>query len=115
MVRAVKLRTLALSGLVCLSVLAISSCDGGGPAAPSDPVLAEGQRVYNSRCSSCHGKSGNGGSAPKLKDVIADRYSVEQHTAIVVNGAGGGRMPAFGKELTPEEIDAVVRYEREGL
>lgn len=115
MVRAVKIRTLMFFVVALGALLGIAACSEDGPAKPSDPVLAQGQEVFNRRCAACHGRSGNGGSAPQLKGVIADRYTVEQHTAIVTNGAAGGRMPAFGRELSPEEIDAVVKYEREGL
>lgn len=105
----------AASFAAVVVILTAVSCGESGPEKPSDPMLALGQDVFNRKCATCHGRSGNGGSAPKLKDVIAARYTVEEHTAIVMNGAGGGRMPAFGGELSREEIDAVVRYEREGL
>jgi cytochrome c oxidase subunit II len=91
----------------------LASC-GDSPQRPTDPVLARGYDVYQDQCASCHGTGGGGGSAPRLKGVIAGRYDVETHTRIVTGGVGA-RMPAFGERLSPEEVDAVVRYEREGL
>jgi mono/diheme cytochrome c family protein len=38
------------------------------------------------------------------------RKSLEEHTAIVAGGRGS--MPPFGPSLRPEEIRAVVAYER---
>jgi mono/diheme cytochrome c family protein len=111
----VTFRSLATVVAAVVASAGLLACgDGGSSAVPDDPVLAEGQQVYRSRCASCHGSGGGGGSAPRLKGVIESRYTFERHVQIVVEGAGA-RMPAFGNELTTEEIEAVVRYEREGL
>lgn len=55
------------------------------------------------------------GSGPKLADGrVVDHYpDVDDHREVVVRGRG--QMPAWGDRLNDEEIDAVVRYEREGL
>jgi cytochrome c oxidase subunit II len=109
-----RLRSLTFALALVAGGSAISACGDGSPPVPDDPVLAQGQQVYNRRCAACHGSGGGGGSAPRLKGVIADRYTLERHLQIVTEGVGS-RMPAFGDELSAEEIDAVVRYEREGL
>lgn len=95
----------------------LAACGGGGDgvATPSDPVLAEGQKVYRANCASCHGTKGGGGSGVKLAGVVEGNYpNIADHIAVITNGKGGG-MPKFGEKLTPEQIEAVARYEREGF
>jgi mono/diheme cytochrome c family protein len=51
----------------------------------------------------------------KLAGVVAARYpDIEDHMAVIREGKGG-RMPKFGDQLSPEEIEAVARWEREGF
>jgi len=52
---------------------------------------------------------------PALADGrVVERYpDIADHLEIVRDGRNA--MPAWEGELTPEEIEAVVRYEREGL
>jgi len=105
-----------LAGLLLPLVLLVASCSSDGPAMPTDPMLAAGQTVYKDNCASCHGQSGGGGIGSALAGEVEEKYpNVADHTAIVVNGVKNKNMPAFGERLTAEEIDAVVRYEREGL
>jgi mono/diheme cytochrome c family protein len=110
-------------------------------AASADPVLAEGEEIYSVQCSGCHGGAGGGGQGRPLSngDVLLTFPDPQDHidwvregTALVGEGnpygdpdrpggqhiageTAGGDMPGFGETLTPEEIVAVVRYEREVL
>jgi len=107
----------------------------------SDPVVAEGQQIFATQCSGCHGASGEGGTGrPLAGQVLLTFPKIEDHLNWVHNGSpakgtpygdpnrpGGqhvsqdnwGAMPPFsqanGGPLTDEQICAVVRYEREGL
>ncbi len=105
-------------GALLMALLALAACGGGddnGDAAPSDPVLARGQDVYRQNCAQCHGSRGGGGSGPKLAEVVASRYpNIDDHITIITDGKGGG-MPGFGEKLSPEDIEAVARWEREGF
>lgn len=101
--------------ILTLGVAFVAIACSSGPSKPSDPVLARGQEVYMADCASCHGSSGNGGAGPKLKDVIASRYTLEQHEKIISEGRKGTSMPAFKDRLSAEDIEAVARYEREAL
>jgi len=103
--------------VVAAGALALGTgCAGGGPATPSDPVLAQGQQIYTARCASCHGVAGGGGIGPALAGRMTERFpNVADQTALLVNGVQGTSMRAFGDVLTAEEIDAVVRYTRETL
>jgi mono/diheme cytochrome c family protein len=105
----------------------------------NDPLMI-GREIYAGKCASCHGAAGGGGVGPALTngDVLLTFPDPLDHIAWVEGGeasaaedgtygdpsrAGGqrnvstfaGRMPAFGTSLSPEEIAAVVRYEREVL
>lgn len=73
------------------------------------PAGPDGREVFASAgCGNCHtfapaGSSGNVG--PNLDDLQADVAEVRSQ---VENGGGG--MPAFGGDLSEEEIDAVASF-----
>lgn len=112
------LRRIALVPLVAVGLaVTLAACGGGddGIATPTDPVLAEGQKIYRSNCASCHGTKGGGGQGPKLAGVVEAKYpNIDDHVAVVAHGRGGG-MPAYQDRLTADQIEAVARYEREVL
>lgn len=102
--------------MIAGSALAGWACSAQEVAVPDDPVLASGQQVYQARCASCHGPTGNGGLGPPLAGITAERYpDVADNIAVVANGIPGTSMRAFDTILSPEEITAVVRYTRESL
>lgn len=92
-----------------------AACGSGSDTALADPQLDLGREVYAERCASCHGVDGGGAFGPGLGGgKVVERFPrVEEHRAVVVEGRGS--MPAWGERLSDEEIDAVVRYERELL
>ena len=93
-----------------------SACSSGGSseAVPSDPVLAQGQQIYRANCASCHGQAGGGGLGPKLAGLVEKKYpNIADQEAVIANGRSS--MPKFGSRLSPAEINAVARYEREVL
>lgn len=106
------------------------------PKAAAGPLT--GAQVYvKAGCGGCHGATGGGGVGPKLAGGEAKLTFPNEadHIAWVENGSapskgqpygdpnrpGGqhgpasGGMPAFKGQLTPEEIAAVVDYERNRL
>ena len=107
--------------LVLVAVMAGCSGDAEsgtarrGEASTRGGDLDLGERVFARNCASCHGRDGGGGVGPKLANGrVAERYpDPSDHRAIVVNGRGV--MPPWGDMLSDQEIDAVVRYEREVL
>ena len=83
------------------SVPAETDGGGGGDAAAGEPIFVES-------CGSCHtleeaGTSGTVG--PNLDDSTLDVAAVVEQ---VTNG--GGAMPAFGGQLSEEEIQNVAAY-----
>jgi mono/diheme cytochrome c family protein len=112
------------------------------PAATGGPTqLTLGAEVFATKCASCHGAGGGGGVGRPLSGGevlktfpnLADQLEFVAHGT---DGAGvgspygdpnreggphiagsfnGNKMPAFLESLTPEELLAVVRHERETL
>jgi mono/diheme cytochrome c family protein len=113
-------RLLAVAVLVVTSGLAATACTQAGEApmpagaSSSDAQLLEGRGIYIARCQRCHGPKGDGGAGSALAGRMVTKYpDPAVQAAIVANGKGG--MPAWRNVLSPEEIDAVVRYTREVL
>jgi mono/diheme cytochrome c family protein len=113
-----------LAGIVLVAAALSASCGTEGDGTPAggsnestvlEADLELGEQVYSANCATCHGSDGEGGFGPELADGrVAERYpDPHDHRAVVVNGRGA--MPAWGDTLSDEEIDAVVRYERERL
>ena len=80
------------------------AAEPGGAGASLD-----GQVLFESNCSRCHGVDGSGGRGPDIRDVT--------DTALVIEIATNGRrgMPSFGQDLTPEEISAIADWVVTGL
>ncbi|HEX6597322.1 MAG TPA: cytochrome c [Acidimicrobiales bacterium] len=103
--------------------------DTGGAAAAPTPA-----QLYTSNCAACHGGTGEGGVGPKLSggEALATFPDEAEHIKWVEEGSqtkrgqpygapdrpGGqrvantGGMPGFSGTMSPEEIAAVVEYER---
>jgi ubiquinol-cytochrome c reductase cytochrome b subunit len=64
--------------------------------------------IQKMQCRNCHAIEGIGGErGPDLADV-GSRMTKDQLVRQVVQG--GGNMPAYGKNLSPYEVEAVVSY-----
>ena len=75
-----------------------------------------GEKVYLGYCAACHQPAGTGlpGIFPALKGskVATLPEHRAQHLDIVLHGKSGTAMQPFGKQLTAQELAAVVTYER---
>ena len=79
---------------------------GGGAEAGGDP--AAGAEVFAANCSVCHGDTGHGGGGgPDLRTMPKAQNEPE---AIEQVTDGGGGMPAFGGQLSEEEIENVAAF-----
>ena len=71
--------------------------------------------LYLDKCSVCHGPDGAAKTAKgkklKMKDVHQVKMSEDEMIKIVTDGKGTD-MDAFGKDLSKEQIKAVVDYYR---
>jgi len=79
-------------------------------AAAHDAVLLRGRDLYEAHCARCHGVSGEGGSGPRFTGgkLVRDLPTIAEQLAFV-------HKRGIGRALTPTQLRAVVRYEREVL
>jgi cbb3-type cytochrome c oxidase subunit III len=110
------------AGVFVLSTSAAVAASGVPAAAGAQKGIAaqseRGREVYADRCARCHGSDGQGrtrmGEAvepPDLSDPVWQRgRSTARMVASVTNGRG--RMPAFKKKLSRQDIAASVAYVR---
>jgi ubiquinol-cytochrome c reductase cytochrome b subunit len=75
------------------------------------PVELRGAVVFQSKqCRNCHALDGIGGLRGPALDGVASRLTGDQLVRQVIQG--GGNMPAYGKNLSPSEVAAVVAFMR---
>jgi len=73
------------------------------------PLVREGAVVFQDKqCRNCHEIGGVGGMRGPALDDVATRMTPDEMRYKVVTG--GGNMPAFGKNLSPPEIEALVAF-----
>lgn len=75
-----------------------------------------GQEVYESHCLSCHQAGGEGieGIFPAIKGSTVVNGPVGGHIDLILNGKPP-LMASFRNVLKPEEIAAVITYQRNAL
>lgn len=79
-----------------------------GTTTEREPAVDGAEVFASSGCGSCHqlaAANAKGVTGPNLDDV---QPGVDEVREQVINGGGG--MPAFGGDLSDEEIDAVSTY-----
>jgi len=73
------------------------------------PLELRGALVFQSKqCRNCHSLDGSGGLRGPALDGVATRLTSDQLVRQVIQG--GGNMPAYGKNLSPAEVDAIVAF-----
>jgi ubiquinol-cytochrome c reductase cytochrome b subunit len=64
--------------------------------------------IQNKQCRNCHSLDGRGGQRGPALDGVATRLTADQLVRQVIQGSGN--MPAYGKNLSPPEVSAVVAF-----
>ena len=73
------------------------------------PLELQGALVLQSKqCRNCHSLGGEGGRRGPALDDVGTRLTQDQLIRQVLQG--GGNMPAYGKNLTPAEVTALVAF-----
>ena len=73
------------------------------------PLQIHGALVLQDKqCRNCHALGGHGGQRGPALDSVATRLTHDELVRQVIQG--GGNMPAYGKKLSPAEVDAVVAF-----
>jgi mono/diheme cytochrome c family protein len=107
--------------------LTLGACgsDGGAKKKPEPPPLAgaqandrqltQGRAVYAKYCVECHGVRGEGGVGPAIAGGKSTKDFATPALQADVVEHGRNTMPGFQGILSRDQIDAVVRYQREAL
>ena len=73
------------------------------------PLERQGALVFQDKqCRSCHALGGEGGERGPALDAVATRLTQDQLIRQVLQGRGN--MPAYGKNLRPAEVTALVAF-----
>lgn len=90
-------------------------------ALAANAYAEETKDVWNAKCKSCHGEDGKAKTKMGEKEKIPDmtnadwqkNHSDEKIRDSIVNGSKENtKMKPFKDKLTPEQIDALVKYIR---
>lgn len=76
--------------------------------------MAEGEKTYATICAACHQLTGAGmpPAFPALAGSAIATGPIANHIDIVMHGKPGTAMQAFGTQLTPQQLAAIITYER---
>jgi ubiquinol-cytochrome c reductase cytochrome b subunit len=78
----------------------------------SSPLQLQGAVMFqNKNCRNCHALEGSGGRRGPDLTAVGTRLTYDQLIDQVSNGTpGGGNMPAYGKQISPTEMTALVAF-----
>jgi ubiquinol-cytochrome c reductase cytochrome b subunit len=78
----------------------------------SSPLQLQGALVFQYKdCRNCHALQGSGGQRGPDLTAVGTRLTRDQLIDQVSNGTpGGGNMPAYGKQISPGEMTALVAF-----
>jgi ubiquinol-cytochrome c reductase cytochrome b subunit len=78
----------------------------------STPLRLQGAAIFqNKACRNCHALFGSGGQRGPDLTTVGTRLTRDQLIDQVSNGTpGGGNMPAYGKQMSPAEMTALVDF-----
>jgi len=111
-----------------IAALFLTACGGKASITPTptmDPFILQGQRVFNTRCATCHalvqdtiiiGPSLYGVATrakTRMEGLSAEEYitlSILRPGDYVVDGFDNIMVTNFAKELTNEEMNALVAF-----
>lgn len=79
-----------------------------------EQLMEKGEAAYNINCAACHKVDGSG-SPPAFPALKAGKLTVGPvagHLKVVIHGAEGTAMQAFGSQIDPVTLAAIITYER---
>ena len=83
------------------------------------PMPGDAKATFDAQCAKCHGKDGRAkslhGKHVHARDMTNASWQNEVSDERLFNSInkGKGKMPAYGKKLSEDQIDALVRYVRQ--
>ncbi len=79
-----------------------------GAPTPVEYIKGRTPLELQKQCRNCHSLGGEGGRRGPALDEVATRLTRDQLIRQVIQG--GGNMPAYGKNLAPHEVTALVAF-----
>src|ERR1043166_727321 len=116
MKRAMQWAALAAASAFAFGVAA--SASGGARAGGQKPTPINPAVTYRKNCATCHGNDGRSktvkGKLKHARDLTDPRWQDDATDERIFNSIenGRGRMPAFKRKLTNEQIESLVSYVR---
>jgi mono/diheme cytochrome c family protein len=110
-------------GAVALAGIAIAAAGAGapGPQAGKAGDQPHPSALFVEYCAKCHGQDGTG-NTPKGKQLMARDFtdaewqSAKKDDQLIKQVTDGGEdMPAFGKKLTKEQIESLIKDDVRGF
>ena len=107
---------IAVTGIALLGV-------GGGPSSPPSSQAGDQHpsALFLQYCAKCHGQDGTA-NTPKGKQLMARDFTDAEWQSSKKDGEliktvseGGEDMPSFGKKLTKEQIESLVKDDVRGF
>jgi cytochrome c oxidase subunit 2 len=80
-----------------------------------DELMAAGEKAYGAYCGACHGANGEGNAAMVVKPLKGSPVAKgprDAHLAMVLKGSTINPMMASWKQLSDDELAAIITYER---
>jgi DNA-binding beta-propeller fold protein YncE/cytochrome c5 len=91
--------------LLCKFLIMLAALGASTAAGAED-----GAALYGQHCAACHGTERLGNTGPALLPENLGRLKPEQARATIADGRPATQMPAFGAQLSIEQIGALVEY-----
>jgi mono/diheme cytochrome c family protein len=78
---------------------------------------SDGAAIYKAKCALCHAANGSGdtptGRSMKVRDLRSDEVQKQTDIELTKTISGGkGKMPGYGKQLSTDDIKAVIAFIR---
>jgi cytochrome c oxidase cbb3-type subunit III len=81
-----------------------------GVTSSAGPDLAAGAKTFASTCAMCHGAEGEGGIGPDLTRAEFSYGKTEADIRQTITKGRPNGMPAFGSQLSGNELDNVIAF-----
>ena len=110
---------LALLAAVFAVLLIVQATKTEGRVNVPSSMPGDAKGTFDAQCAKCHGKDGRATSLHAkhvhARDMTNASWQNEVTDERLFNSIsnGKGKMPAFGKKLSEDQIDALVRYVRQ--
>ena len=110
---------LALVAAVFAALFIVQATKTEGRVNVPMPMPGDAKATFDAQCAKCHGKDGRAhttrGRLAHARDMTNASWQNEVSDERLFNSInkGKGKMPPYGKKLSDDQIDVLVRYVRQ--